>query len=90
MKLVMMYLPSMTDGILVLSVLERQNPGGVANYKQWQLTSLFPIDLKSISLKILMHRYNFQPIQRYKALSAEEAEQEFGRYICICTYMGVK
>ena len=24
--------------------------------------------------------YNFQPIQRYKALSAEEAEQEFGRY----------
>lgn len=23
--------------------------------------------------------YNFQPIQRYKALSAEEAEQEFGR-----------
>lgn len=24
-------------------------------------------------------RYNFQPIQRYKALSAEEAEQEFSR-----------
>lgn len=23
--------------------------------------------------------YNFQPIQRYKSLSAEEAEQEFGR-----------
>lgn len=23
--------------------------------------------------------YNFHPIQRYKALSAEEAEEEFGR-----------
>lgn len=23
--------------------------------------------------------YNFTPIQRYKALSAEEAEEEFGR-----------
>ncbi|XP_012552863.1 general transcription factor IIF subunit 1 isoform X2 [Bombyx mori] len=27
----------------------------------------------------LQEWYNFQPIQRYKALSAEEAEQEFGR-----------
>lgn len=26
-----------------------------------------------------IYRYNFQPIQRYKALSAEEAEHEFGR-----------
>jgi transcription initiation factor TFIIF subunit alpha len=24
--------------------------------------------------------YNFQPIHRYKSLSAEEAEQEFGRF----------
>lgn len=29
-------------------------------------------------LKILF-RYKFQPIQRYKALSAEEAEQEFSK-----------
>lgn len=28
----------------------------------------------------LQEWYNFQPIQRYKALSAEEAEEEFGRY----------
>lgn len=27
----------------------------------------------------LQEWYNFQPIQRYKALSAEEAEEEFGR-----------
>lgn len=26
-----------------------------------------------------MFRYKFQPIQRYKALSAEEAEQEFSK-----------
>lgn len=26
-----------------------------------------------------LYRYNFQPIQRYKALSAEEAEEEFNR-----------
>lgn len=28
----------------------------------------------------LQEWYNFQPIQRYKALSAEEAEEEFGRW----------
>lgn len=28
---------------------------------------------------IFVSRYNFQPIQRYKALSAEEADEEFGR-----------
>lgn len=28
---------------------------------------------------ILMFRYKFQPIQRYKALSAEEAEMEFNK-----------
>jgi transcription initiation factor TFIIF subunit alpha len=24
--------------------------------------------------------YNFQPVQRYKTLTVEEAEEEFGRY----------
>ncbi|XP_059621621.1 general transcription factor IIF subunit 1 [Phlebotomus argentipes] len=34
---------------------------------------------KAIEAYPLHEWYNFQPIQRYKALSAEEAEQEFGR-----------
>lgn len=25
--------------------------------------------------------YNFQPVQRYKTLTVEEAEEEFGRYL---------
>lgn len=29
----------------------------------------------------LQEWYKFQPIQRYKALSAEEAEQEYGRLV---------
>uniref|UniRef100_A0A2A4ITP0 Transcription initiation factor IIF subunit alpha n=1 Tax=Heliothis virescens TaxID=7102 RepID=A0A2A4ITP0_HELVI len=29
----------------------------------------------------LQEWYNFQPIQRYKALSAEEADEEFGRWV---------
>lgn len=35
----------------------------------------------------LQEWYNFQPIQRYKALSAEEAEQEFGRLEIISIYL---
>lgn len=38
--------------------------------------------MKTYNLKFLpnsIYRYNFQPIQRYKSLSAEEAEHEFGR-----------
>lgn len=31
----------------------------------------------------LQEWYKFQPIQRYKALSAEEAEEEFGRLVAI-------
>lgn len=38
-------------------------------YHEIHLTCLLSIDL----------RYKFQPIQRYKALSAEEAEQEFSK-----------
>jgi len=33
--------------------------------------------------------YNFQPIQRYKALSAEEAEQEFGRRNRVMNYFSL-
>ncbi|XP_073973963.1 transcription factor IIFalpha [Rhodnius prolixus] len=33
--------------------------------------------------------YNFQPIQRYKALSAEEAEQEFGRRNKVMNYFSL-
>lgn len=33
--------------------------------------------------------YNFQPIQRYKALSAEEAEQEFGRRKKVLNYFSL-
>lgn len=33
--------------------------------------------------------YNFQPIQRYKALSAEEAEQEFGRRKKVMNYFSL-
>lgn len=33
--------------------------------------------------------YNFQPIQRYKALSAEEAEQEFGRRNKVLNYFNL-
>jgi transcription initiation factor TFIIF subunit alpha len=29
----------------------------------------------------LKHWYNFTPIQRFKALTAEEAEEEFGRWV---------
>jgi hypothetical protein len=29
----------------------------------------------------LQEWYNFQPIQRYKSLTAEEAEEEFGRFV---------
>lgn len=36
-----------------------------------------------------MHRYNFQPIQRYKALSAEEAEQEFSRRNKVMNYFSL-
>lgn len=36
-----------------------------------------------------MHRYNFQPIQRYKALSAEEAEQEFSRRNKVINYFSL-
>lgn len=34
-------------------------------------------------------RYNFQPIQRYKALSAEEAEQEFSRRNKVMNYFSL-
>jgi len=33
--------------------------------------------------------YNFQPIQRYKSLSAEEAEQEFGRRRRVMNYFSL-
>jgi len=33
--------------------------------------------------------YNFQPIQRYKSLSAEEAEQEFGRRKKVMNYFSL-
>lgn len=36
-----------------------------------------------------MYRYNFQPIQRYKALSAEEAEQEFSRRNRVMNYFSL-
>lgn len=36
-----------------------------------------------------MFRYNFQPIQRYKALSAEEAEQEFSRRNKVMNYFSL-
>lgn len=35
------------------------------------------------------YRYNFQPIQRYKALSAEEAEQEFSRRNKLVNYFSL-
>lgn len=35
------------------------------------------------------YRYNFQPIQRYKALSAEEAEQEFSRRNKVMNYFSL-
>jgi transcription initiation factor TFIIF subunit alpha len=31
----------------------------------------------------LQEWYNFQPIQRYKSLTAEEAEEEFGRFVLL-------
>lgn len=34
-------------------------------------------------------RYKFQPIQRYKALSAEEAEQEFGKRNKVFNYFSL-
>ncbi|CAK1600295.1 unnamed protein product [Parnassius mnemosyne] len=37
----------------------------------------------------LQEWYNFQPIQRYKALSAEEAEQEFGRRNKVINYFSL-
>ncbi|XP_075980251.1 transcription factor IIFalpha isoform X2 [Anticarsia gemmatalis] len=37
----------------------------------------------------LQEWYNFQPIQRYKALSAEEAEQEFGRRNKVVNYFSL-
>ncbi|XP_059049273.1 general transcription factor IIF subunit 1 isoform X2 [Achroia grisella] len=37
----------------------------------------------------LQEWYNFQPIQRYKALSAEEAEQEFGRRNKVMNYFSL-
>ncbi|KPJ17834.1 General transcription factor IIF subunit 1 [Papilio machaon] len=37
----------------------------------------------------LLEWYNFQPIQRYKALSAEEAEQEFGRRNKVINYFSL-
>lgn len=36
-----------------------------------------------------IYRYNFQPIQRYKALSAEEAEQEFSRRNKVINYFSL-
>lgn len=37
----------------------------------------------------LQEWYNFQPIQRYKSLSAEEAEQEFGRRNKVMNYFSL-
>jgi transcription initiation factor TFIIF subunit alpha len=31
----------------------------------------------------LQEWYNFQPIQRYKSLTAEEAEEQFGRFVLL-------
>lgn len=38
---------------------------------------------------LFVNRYKFQPIQRYKALSAEEAEQEFGKRNRVLNYFSL-
>lgn len=51
--------------------------GGVSAYASFYVFAHAPDGC--IEAYPLNEWYNFQPIQRYKALSAEEAEQEFGR-----------
>jgi len=34
----------------------------------------------------LQEWYKFQPIQRYKSLSAEEAEEQFGRLVLLASF----
>lgn len=51
--------------------------GGVGAYASFYVFAHAPDG--AIEAYPLHEWYNFQPIQRYKALSAEEAEQEFGR-----------
>lgn len=51
--------------------------GGVSAYASFYVFAHAPDG--AIEAYPLNEWYNFQPIQRYKALSAEEAEQVFGR-----------
>lgn len=53
------------------------------------LLALYKIFIKEVSKLISTNRYNFQPIQRYKALSAEEAEQEFSRRNKVMNYFSL-
>lgn len=51
--------------------------GGVSEYASFYVFAHAPDG--AIEAYPLNEWYNFQPVQRYKALSAEEAEHEFGR-----------
>lgn len=51
--------------------------GGVSEYASFYVFAHSPDG--AIEAYPLNEWYNFQPVQRYKALSAEEAEEEFGR-----------
>lgn len=51
--------------------------GGVSEYASFYVFAHAPDG--AIEAYPLHEWYNFQPVQRYKALSAEEAEEEFGR-----------
>lgn len=51
--------------------------GGVSEYASFYVFAHAPDG--AIEAYPLNEWYNFQPVQRYKALSAEQAEEEYGR-----------
>lgn len=54
-----------------------------------QIISSICIFLVLLIIYYLNFRYKFQPIQRYKALSAEEAEQEFSKRNKVMNYFSL-
>jgi transcription initiation factor TFIIF subunit alpha len=61
--------------------------GGVAENASYYVFTHAPDG--AIEAFPLQEWYNFQPIQRYKSLSAEEAEEQFGRLVMLNLFSSV-
>jgi transcription initiation factor TFIIF subunit alpha len=62
--------------------------GGVAENASYYVFTHAPDG--AIEAFPLQEWYNFQPIQRYKSLSAEEAEEQFGRLVVLNLILSVE